>query len=513
MTTLHDQALLHRAHRFLQTGCFLDAKVLCQQILAKNKNHFEAVSCLAEAETQLGDLDAGLDLYRKCVSIRPKSVEARISLAQIHGRLGQYDQAINIYQKILRDTPNLSAAIHGLANAYERSGEADAARELIIPFIKNGTEDAGLALVYATLELNDKRPQNAIDMLSRHLNNGNAGHRMYFALGKAYEQLQEFDRAFESYVRANQFLTRQFNVDSHREFTLNMMKVFSASAMKRLPRSRVISRLPVLVTGRPRSGTTLVGRIIGAHPKACDAGELPYLTNLTNRLSLEIGSIAPFPACAGDLDQEDVDRLGNGYIEYLTRLGGRASRVVDKNMTNVAQMGFVNLICPGALAILCTRDAIDCCFSIFAEPFSLLHTYAGNLYNIGLTHELSELIRQHWLRTLDMPTLEVRYEDTVADQEGVSKRIIEACGLDWDDACLKYYDVRKGKSAPSATLTLSYDQVRRPIYKSSLGRAQRFATHLGPLYDGLHEGRRLASEIAAELKLDWFGELPAVPQP
>ena len=116
---------------------------------------------------------------------------------------------------------------------------------------------------------------------------------------------------------------------------------------------------------------------------------------------------------------------------------------------------------------------------------------------------MTELLRQHWLRVLDMPTMQVRYEDTIADQDAVSRRVIEFCGLPWNDQCLKYYESKDQARGVAPAQTLSYDQVRKPIYTTSVGRARNFAHRLAPLCEGLEHGRRLAIEIAAELHVDY----------
>ena len=230
----------------------------------------------------------------------------------------------------------------------------------------------------------------------------------------------------------------------------------------------------------PRSGTTLVERIIDAHPTAHGGGELDAMSIIADGLAGEIGSTLAWPDCARDLDASEVARLGARYLDALRGLAPDAQRVTDKQLGNDQAMGLAQLLVPGARLIACERDPIDTCFSCFAQPLApTLHPYASDFESLAAMYRLVERIMAHWMDTLDMPRMTVRYEDLIDDQEAQSRRIIEFTGLGWHDDCLEYHT--KGKAAH----TLSYDQVRRPIYRSSIGRAERFGAHVAPLVEAL----------------------------
>ena len=143
-------------------------------------------------------------------------------------------------------------------------------------------------------------------------------------------------------------------------------------------------------------------------------------------------------------------------------------------------LALASLLFPGAHVIYVMRDPLDVCFSWFARPLEpRLHSYASDLREVGLRYRQFRRLMEHWQAVLDLSMLTIEYEKLVADQQGVTRRVIEFCGLPWDDRCLRYHETE------SAVHTVSYDQVRRPIYSTAVGRAGPFEKHLGPLREAL----------------------------
>ena len=186
-----------------------------------------------------------------------------------------------------------------------------------------------------------------------------------------------------------------------------------------------------------------------------------------------------------DLDQETVDRLAGQYIAAVTRVGRRARRVVNKSLENYRHLGLIALLCPGARIIHCRRDPMDTCFSCFMggiKPERL--PWVAHLDHLGLAYRQYERLMRHWQSVLDLPVLEVVYEDVVDDLDGQVRRIIDFCGLDFDDRCLRFWESGR------AVLTLSYAQVNRPIYRSAVARWRKYEQHLQPLRDALAADER-----------------------
>jgi hypothetical protein len=230
----------------------------------------------------------------------------------------------------------------------------------------------------------------------------------------------------------------------------------------------------------PRSGSTLIEQIIDAHPEACGAGELDAMPGTVAELFRSLGVTQYGPELLEKLDQRILDRLAGRYLGLLKRHGRAPARIVDKRLDNFEHLALIGLLLPNARVIHSRRDPLDTCVSCHLQTLAPnKHPYAAHQRSLGLKYREYDRLMTHWQATLDIPILNVRYEDLVREQERVSREIIEFCGLDWDDACLAFHGTGR------EVRTVSYDQVRRPIYGSAVGRHRNYEKHLGPLREAL----------------------------
>jgi hypothetical protein len=184
-----------------------------------------------------------------------------------------------------------------------------------------------------------------------------------------------------------------------------------------------------------------------------------------------------YPEGLAGIEPARVHEWAAGYLKQLARRGGPAARVTDKMPDNYLHLGLIATLFPHARVIHCRRDPRDVCVSCFCQLLQLPYTW--DLGDLGRYYRDYERLMAHWRAVLPLRMLEVVYEDLVADQEVVSRRLVEFCGLDWDDRCLKFHE------NPRPVETSSRVQVRQPLYKGSVGRWRRYAAHLGPLLDAL----------------------------
>ncbi|MHC4429874.1 MAG: sulfotransferase family protein, partial [Planctomycetota bacterium] len=355
------------------------------------------------------------------------------------------------------------------------------------PLVEHGLESAPQAAVQARLDLHDRNYDAVIDLVNRHLERGDAGgyilRGLYLYLGQALERTKRFDEAFAAYERGNTVIPTHFDAEIWVQEIDDLLEAFSPQRFANVPHGSHGSPLPIFVLGMPRSGSTLVETILDAHPDVAAAGELAAMQELVNSMSLDIGSSLPYPSCIEDLDQTDVDAIAGRYLDRLREAGGQAQRIVDKYLNNYRHLGMLALLFPEARIIHCRRHPLDTCFSCFQTPLSpTTHSYARDLAGTGVAYVAYERLMTHWRDVLKIPMHEVRYEALVADQEGETRRLLDFCGLDFDERCLRFYERER------VVLTASYDQVNRPVYTSSVGRYRNFDKHLGPLKVALAEG-------------------------
>jgi len=236
----------------------------------------------------------------------------------------------------------------------------------------------------------------------------------------------------------------------------------------------------VFIVGMPRSGTTLVERIIGSHPLAAAGGERRELTEVTRQFRDVRGNYSADPTV---LQKTDFVKHARTVLRKFQAVDPKAERIVDKMPSNFIRLNIIAKLFPKARIIHTTRDPRDTCLSCFFQSFTGVHPYAYDLAHLGQFYRIYQELISHFIDTLGIEVLEVPYESVVADQEGWSRKIIDHIGLDWHDDCLRFYE--KG----GTSVTSSNEQVRKPIYTSSMERWRKYETHLGPLIEALDEGQ------------------------
>jgi tetratricopeptide (TPR) repeat protein len=475
--------LLQQAEQCFGARQYHQAEELCRQLLADREQDPDAMALLARVAHVKGQYDVAAGYLDRCVRIQPRNVQLLLRLARTLQEAGRLDEALARVDQVARLKPGLLTAITARAGVLERRGERDQALAELEPYVGAGRDDAEMAVLYVRLKTQAGDCARAVEVARRHADGpAEPGviRQLHFELGAACEKAGAYDDAFAAYVRANELPKVVLRPHDAVERVDRLIEVCTHQTLAGLPRAAGPSDLAVFVIGMPRSGTTLVDRILDAHPEAHGGGELDGMPQIVDNLSERIGSTLPWPACIQDLEQSDVDELSTAYLDELRALAPGARRIADKQLGNDQALAAIALLLPRSRVIYCTRDPMDTCFSCFANDLvPALNPYASDLRWLGLMYRQRERLMAHWQAQLDLPILTVRYEALVDDQAGVSRRIVEFCGLDWDDRCLRYYE------RADAAHTLSYDQVRRPIYTSSVGRARRFERHLDPLREAL----------------------------
>ena len=234
------------------------------------------------------------------------------------------------------------------------------------------------------------------------------------------------------------------------------------------------------MVGFPRSGTTLVEQILASHPQIHGAGELGYLDHVATSFRAAAAPGLGFPDYLPHLAAAESRALGEAYVERLRSLAPAAARITDKLPENYLNIGLIHLILPRARIIHVRRDPLDVCVSCFSINFSGGLTYTSDLGELGRTYRRYLELMAHWRRLLPPGAmLELAYEEVVGDLEGQARRLIEYCGLAWDPRCLEFHETRR------MVRTASVNQVRQPLYSSSLQRWRRYERHLGPLIEAL----------------------------
>lgn len=419
-------------------------------------------------------------LVQSYLEKHPQSIQGRMTLGNIYEHEARHDEAVQIYQTILAEEPGNDAAIGGVARCLRIEGNYDEALKILEPIL--GREPSySQVLAILPIYIATKRYEASIEMLEKVLKHNNIPDpvraTIHFALGDCYEGLKAYDAAFRCYKKGNGYYPKSFV----REHRLQLYQEIRQSATPELlahgPKATIDASRCVFIVGMPRSGTSLIEQVLDAHPDIYGAGELTELPGAISMIADRMKK--PVPAYLKDVDVQLLNEAGQQYVERVTALAPDAKLIVDKLPHNFEMLGMIERMLPGAKVLHCSRNPIDNCVSLFVTQLSAWHSYSNDLSNLGWAYGQYVELMAYWKSVLSLPILDLVYEDTVADLEQQARKVIDFLGVDWNENCLKFYQVKRSVS------TASVDQVRQPIYTKSVARWKRYGQQINPLIESL----------------------------
>lgn len=449
---------------------WLEAIVMLAEVLQRQRRYDEAKECL----------DRALELM-------PGNYELHERMGYVYLEMADTNQALQEFDHVLSSYPNRFMALLGVGRAHMEAGNLVVAsstfNSLISLFPDNPT-----SYYYFANSRKFKQDDPIIGQLKAQLDSSGDESRsavaLSFALGKIYDDCKNWDEAWSHYARGNLLRNQQYDYQPLQvEAKYNdLISVFTRDFMDSNRALGFNSNLPIIIIGMPRSGTTLTEQIISSHPQVIGAGEVVFWGHAWDAMPYTLGTDIPFPKCIDLLTPEKSLEIAQNYTSLLRKIAGpktSSERITDKLPHNFVTLGLIALLFPEAPIIHCKRDAMDNCLSIFFQTFEGEHAYAYDLVNIGHHYKEYERLMAHWHAVLPDRIMDINYEDTIADPEYWSRKLIEHVGLEWNDACLAPHKLER------TVKTASHWQVRQPIYKTSVQRWKNYEKYLGPLKETL----------------------------
>jgi tetratricopeptide (TPR) repeat protein len=463
-----------------------EAVAHCERALALKPDYADAHDNLGNALQAQGKLEEAATSYERALALKPDNASTHNNLGNVLVRQDRIDEAVAHYERALVLQPDYADAHNNLGVILKQQGnfnDAMAHYGLAIASMPDHAKahfnraevkgfhpgDADLAALEALADRDDLSTDNAL--------------HIHFALAKALEDCGDYVRAFEHLRKGNALKRRQINYDEIAvlKFFERVSNVFDSSLFDHFRGEGDPTSVPVFVLGMPRSGSTLIEQILAGHPQIHGAGELTIFEKMEASGVFDAsGQLLPYPECVPALDGVTLRRLGESYLAHLPAHAKGKLRIIDKLPGNFLRIGLIRLILPNARIIHTMRDPVDTCVSCYSKLFSDGLHYCYDLAELGRYYRGYSELMTHWRSTLPPGAmLDVSYEDVVDDLEGQARRLIDYCGLRWDDRCVSFHETSRPVKTASAV------QVRKPLFRTSIQRWRNYEASLTPLLDEL----------------------------
>jgi len=469
-----------------------DAEALLRRATQVAPDYVSAWLSLGSLLLERGKRDQAIEAYRTATRLEPAHAAAWGLLASAYGPAGHPDMAARAYAKALQLNPEIANVHHGYGHVLKTLGDQEAALDAYREAIRLRPQFGEAYWSMANLKVFRFEDREIEAMLAQVEGSGlsaSADIHIRFALGKAFEDRGDYDRAWHYYDTGNQRQRQQVYYDPN-EFAdrqQDIREVFTPEFLAANEGAGHDAPDPILIVGLPRSGSTLVEQILASHSQVEGTAELPELGNLTNMLGRYRPDHLRFPNVLTELRRRDWRSLGLRYLKKTRPYRETDKpRFTDKLPNNFPLVGFLHLILPNATVINTLRHPLDTLLGNYKQLYGKGQHFTYDMMDLADYYRQYHATMEHWRRVLPGKVLDVHYEDTVLDLERQVRRILDHCGLPFEEACLRPWETLR------AVKTASSEQVRQPIYTSSLGKWRHYEAYLGLWQEEL-------AEILAEL--------------
>lgn len=437
----------------------------CLQATGRLEDAIKSVNELAKSDTQDDALLGEIGLFAS--------------------RLEQHELALKMFQKAVEQNPAQGRHYFNLATALRFKGELDKAESACEKAIELNPDDHDARFLRSGLR-KQTSDRNHVDELETTLSgigsDPMAESLVSYSLAKELEDLGESERSFAALQRgaSARRSSLAYSPEEDIGFINTITEVYNAEFMAS-DRGGYDNNEAIFVLGLPRTGTTLVERILGSHDSVLSAGEL---TNFTRAIAGMAQTAAQQnPAMASNSRDDmvrltagiDFTRLGQMYVDSTRPLTGKSPRFIDKFPQNTLNMGPIRLALPKARMVLLQRHPMDSCYSMYKQIFTNIYQFSYDLEELGRYFIAHQRLLDHWLAVAGDAIHVIQYEKLVTDPEVEVRGLLEFCSLPWQDQCL---DFHKNKQAST---TASASQVRQKLYTSSIGKWKDYEQQLEPL--------------------------------
>jgi tetratricopeptide (TPR) repeat protein len=407
--------------------------------------------------------------------------------AAVLARLGEYGASIETYEQVLQQHPRQPKVWMSYGHALKTAGRLE---DSISAYRKSLELSPGLGEAYWSLaNLKTVRFQPAdLDAMREQLTRADLSHpdrfHLHFALGKGLEDAGDYAASFDHYERANKLRRKGISYEA-RELTAHVRRakaLFSREFFAERAGLGCSAPDPIFIVGLPRAGSTLIEQILSSHPAVEGTSELPDIISMARKLGerRSRAEISRYPEILATFGNDELRELGEQYLER-TRIQRKtaAPLFIDKMPNNWLHVGMIQLILPNAKIVDARRHPLGCCFSNFKQHFARGQHFTYSLEEIGRYYCDYVELMDHFDAVLPGRIHRIHYEQMIGETEAEVRRLLDYCGLPFDEQCLQFYRTER------AVRTASSEQVRKPIYRDGVEHWRHYDAWLGPLKNSL----------------------------
>jgi tetratricopeptide (TPR) repeat protein len=476
-----------------------DAQALLRRATQTTPDFTEAWLTLAALLMEMNKYLEAIASYEKAIELEPKNARAWAGLGSAYGRAMLPEKAVQAFERSFAIVHGVPGALAGYAWELKTIGDQAGALKAYRSAIKTKPTFGQAYWSMANLKI-FKFDDDEIAAMLEQVEHGNLTEaeeiHFHFALGKAMEDKKDYDRAWHFYHTGNEYQrqTVEYEPLLMEGRQTNIKRVFDRELLGERAGAGYDVPDPIFIVGLPRSGSTLVEQILASHSQVEGTSELPLLSKIAESIGRYRTDGVRYPEAVRDLRDRDLRAYGKQYIEESQR-----HRITDKPLftdklpNNFPMVGFVHLILPNAKIINARRHPFDSCLGAYKQLFGRGQNFTYDMSDLAHYYQQYDSMIKHWHEVLPGKVLDVHYEETVTDLEGQVRRILEYCGLPFEESCMRFYETER------AVKTASSEQVRQPIYTGALGKWRRYETNLdiwqqqlGYIIDELPEASRQA---------------------
>ena len=425
----------------------IDATKIFEKIIKTQPDFYFAYNNMGNVLKDLCKLDEAKIYYQKCIKINPNYIEAYIGLGKIFLDLNKLDKSAAVFKQALKLKPE--------------NGELHRRLSQVVKYEQTSSHVKDMEKIISSGDVTHTQQMH-----------------LSFALGKAYEDMKSYDKAFLHWKKGNFLKRKQIKYSTKYQARLvkTIKENFTNDLFEKFKNYGNRDNTLIFIVGMPRSGTTLVQQIISSHPKVFGVGESNQFSNKINECFFKENGF--LKENLYNFDPINFSKIGEEYIKNIRQLSADTKHILVKDLLNFTWLGFIKLIFPNAKIVHCVRNPMDTCVSLFKNYFVGGVDFSYDLIEMGEYYNLYRDIMLFWNNILPNYYVNIFYEELINDPKKQIEKLLNVCNLEWNESCMQFYNNKHFMSTGSNSIN-----IHQPIYKTSMQYWKRYEKQLQPLLE------------------------------